>query len=179
MFVVFSKLALQGFGGVLPVTQRVLCEERGWLTRTEFAETLALAQLLPGPNVCNLALMIGDRHFGTRGALAALAGMLVLPFIIVVALAAVVGQSSTWPWVSDALRGMGLAASGLLVGTGLKLASGLRGHPLGAKGAGLIVMLVFGLVVGLRWPLAWVLGSVAPLSIGLCWWRLRGSRGTA
>jgi len=79
MFRVFNRLALHGFGGVLPWAQRVLVEERRWLTHAEFLEMLAFAQLAPGPNVCNLAIMFGDRHFGWRGAVVALAGMLAMP----------------------------------------------------------------------------------------------------
>src|SRR3954468_13783310 len=76
LFRVFTRLALQGFGGVLPVAQRELVERERWLTREQFVELLSVAQVLPGPNVCNLALIFGDRHFGWRGGLAALGGMI-------------------------------------------------------------------------------------------------------
>ena len=72
LFLAFNRLALQGFGGVLAVAQVELVERRGWLTRAEFVELLSASQVLPGPNVVNLALMLGDRWFGTRGAVAAL-----------------------------------------------------------------------------------------------------------
>src|SRR5690606_24564546 len=81
LFVAFSRLALQGFGGVLAVAQRELVDRRTWLTRHEFIELYAVAQLLPGPNVVNLSLMIGDRYFGWRGALAAVSGMLLAPIL--------------------------------------------------------------------------------------------------
>ena len=71
LFFSFSMLALQGFGGVLAVVQRELVEKKRWLTREEFLEDWAVAQILPGPNVVNLSLMIGDRYFGFAGALAA------------------------------------------------------------------------------------------------------------
>ena len=72
LFGAFTLIALQGFGGVLPVSERVLCEQKRWLSPEQYVETLALGQVLPGPNVCNLALIVGDRFFGWRGALVAL-----------------------------------------------------------------------------------------------------------
>ena len=70
LFLTFNRLALQGFGGVLAVAQRELVERKRWLTREQFVEMLALSQVLPGPNIVNLALMLGDRFFGLRGAVA-------------------------------------------------------------------------------------------------------------
>ena len=58
VFIAFTRLALQGFGGVLPIAQRVLCEQKRWLSKEQFVEILALGQVLPGPNVCNVALMV-------------------------------------------------------------------------------------------------------------------------
>ena len=130
LFVAFTLLALQGFGGVLAVAQRVLCEQRRWLTREQFVEILAVAQVLPGPNVCNLALMIGDRFFGWRGAFAALAGMMAVPLVIVLLLTALYAEYSMNLAVSGGLRGMGAVSAGLIVGTGLKL------NPLQNRGRG-------------------------------------------
>ena len=70
LFWAFTWLALQGFGGVLAVVQRELVERRRWITNDEFIEDWAAAQILPGPNVVNLSIMVGDRYFGLRGALA-------------------------------------------------------------------------------------------------------------
>ena len=55
LFVSFTLLALQGFGGVLAVVQRELVEKKRWMTREQFVEDWAVAQILPGPNVVNLA----------------------------------------------------------------------------------------------------------------------------
>ena len=76
LFFSFTFLALQGFGGVLAVVQREMVEKKRWMTREEFVEEWAVAQIMPGPNVVNLSLMLGGRYFGLRGAMAALAGML-------------------------------------------------------------------------------------------------------
>ena len=100
LFISFTLLALQGFGGVLAVVQRELVEKKRWMTREEFVEDWAVAQIMPGPNVVNLALMIGDRYFGLRGAMVALAGMLTLPLLVVLALALVYAQfagNRRWP----------------------------------------------------------------------------------
>ncbi|MCB1998757.1 MAG: chromate transporter, partial [Rhodoferax sp.] len=114
-----SAIALQGFGGVLAVVQRELVERRGWLTREQFVEDWAVAQILPGPNVVNLALVLGDRHFGVRGALAAVAGMLLFPLGLLVAIAVGFSAVASLPAAQGALRGMGLVAAGLIAGTAL------------------------------------------------------------
>ncbi len=87
LFLAFNRMALQGFGGVLAVAQLELVDRLRWLSREEYVELLSLGQVLPGPNVVNLSLMVGDRFFGLRGAFAALAGMLALPLVIVLVLA--------------------------------------------------------------------------------------------
>ena len=55
---------------------------------------LGTAQVLPGPNVCNLSLMIGDKFFGWRGALVALLGMIAAPFAVLLVLAWALGQTT-------------------------------------------------------------------------------------
>ena len=103
-------MALQGFGGVLAIVQRELVEKKRWLSQEEFLEDWAVAQVLPGPNVVNLALMLGDRYFGLRGALAALAGMLALPLLGILLLTITYGHFADLPQVAGALRGMGAVA---------------------------------------------------------------------
>src|SRR4051812_33781564 len=131
LFWSFTLLALQGFGGVLAVVQRELVENKRWMTREEFVEEWAVAQIMPGPNVVNLSMMIGSRYFGLRGALVGLAGMLTFPLLVVLGLALVYAQFADNPQVAGALRGMGAVAAGLITATGLKLMSAVRNHPLG------------------------------------------------
>ena len=164
LFVSFSVLALQGFGGVLAIVQRERVEKKHWLTREEFLEDWAVAQILPGPNVVNLSLMIGDRYFGMRGALAALAGMLALPLVIVIAIAALFAGVSEVPQVQGALRGMGAVASGLITATGLKLIGALKSNVMGPVVCAVLAALTFIAVAWFRIPLTWVLlacGTVA------------------
>ncbi|WP_082493073.1 chromate transporter [Acidovorax sp. Leaf160] len=169
LFWAFTWLALQGFGGVLAVVQRELVEKRRWMTNEAFVEDWAVAQILPGPNVVNLAIMIGDRHFGLRGALVAVAGMLLMPLVLVLALALAYASFSTLPAVAGALRGMGAVAAGLVAGVGCKLAAPLARHPLGRWVCGALALATFVAMVVLRLPLAWILLIVGGAACVLSW----------
>lgn len=170
LFVSFTWLALQGFGGVLAIVQRELVEKKRWLTADEFLEDWAVAQVLPGPNVINLGLMIGDRYFGLRGALAAVAGMLTVPLLVILVLALLYAHFAGNPQVAGALRGMGAVAGGLIAATGIKLIPQLRKHPLGFGVCLVFVALVFGAIALARIPLGWVLLVLG--GIGCIWtWR--------
>ena len=166
----FTWLALQGFGGVLAVVQRELVEKRRWLTRDQFIEDWAVAQVLPGPNVVNLSLMLGDRFLGPRGALTAVAGMLSFPLLIALALLIAFSGVQDHPGVQGALRGMGAVAAGLIAASGIKLIPGLRNNLLGGFMNTALAVLTFIGVAMLRLPLAWVL-----LGLGLlaCGWAYR------
>ena len=157
LFFSFTILALQGFGGVLAVVQRELVEKKRWLTREEFVEEWAVAQIMPGPNVVNISMMIGGRYFGLPGALAALAGMLTVPLVVVLLLALLYAHLGTHPGVAGALRGMGAVAAGLIAATGLKLFPALRNNPLGIRLCITFVSLCFFAIALMRWPLAYVL----------------------
>jgi len=164
LFLSFTILALQGFGGVLAVVQRDLVEKKRWLTREEFVEDWAVAQTLPGPNVVNLSLMIGSRYFGWRGALAGVAGMLVCPLLVVLCLALVYTRFAGDPQVAGALRGMGAVAAGLITATGLKLAPALRRHPLGVPLSVALALACFAGIALARLPLVYVLFAVGGLA---------------
>jgi chromate transporter len=172
LFVSFTLLALQGFGGVLAVVQRELVEKKRWMTRQEFVEEWAVAQIMPGPNVVNLSLMIGHRYFGLRGAMAALAGMLTVPLLVVLLLALVYAQFAGHPGVAGALRGMGAVAAGLIAATGLKLMGALKTHPLGLPVCIALALLCFAAIALLRLPLAYVLLGLGGLACTLTWRRL-------
>jgi chromate transporter len=133
---------------------------------------LSLSQVLPGPNIINLSLMFGDRHFGWRGALTAVAAMLAAPLLIVLALAALYVQFSAVPQVAGALRGMGAVASGLILATGLKLAPTLKRNPMGLWACGLIVVLSALAIGGLRLPLVWVVLVLGVSGFAWAWHRL-------
>jgi chromate transporter len=182
LFVSFTVLALQGFGGVLAVVQREFVEKKRWLTAEEFVEDWAVAQVMPGPNVINLSLIIGGRYFGLKGAMAALAGMLVAPLLMVLSLALIYAQFASRPEVAGALRGMGAVAAGLITATGLKLLPALKQNVVGTLVSIGSIAITIVAIAGLRLPLAWVLLGLGGLT---CTWayrqlgRLPAARGAA
>lgn len=131
LFWSFSALALQGFGGVAAVAQREIVERRQWMTREEFLEEWAVAQVLPGPNIVNLSIIIGQRHFGVTGAMAAAGGMLCFPLAVVLAMTLLYQSVQELAMAQGALRGMGAVAAGLILGTALKMIAGLAGNVMG------------------------------------------------
>ena len=165
----FTLLALQGFGGVLAVVQRELVERRRWLTREEFVEDWAVAQILPGPNVVNLTVMFGDRCFGWRGAAAAFAGVLTMPSLVVLAMAIALENVTDTPAGQGALRGLGAVVAGLITATGLKLVPALRSNPMGHRSALAVVLLTFAVVGVIRLPLVWVLAGLGTSAYGWTW----------
>ena len=175
LFRVFTRLALQGFGGVLPIAQRELVEREQWLSSAQFLELLSVSQVLPGPNVINLALIFGDRHLGLRGALAAVAGLLAAPLALLLVLALAVQQVADLPMVAAALRGMGAVAAALVAGTAWKLAGTLRSNAMGRIASALLVAATVVGVAVLHWPLAAVvLGLGVPAMAWAAWCLRRG-----
>ena len=176
LFFTFNRLALQGFGGVLAVAQRELVERKRWLSAAQFVETLSVGQVLPGPNIVNVSLMIGDRFFGLRGAFAALAGMLLVPSIVVLALTALYGQFADQPMVSGALRGMGAVAAGLIIATGIRLLNTLKTSALGLALCLGFATVTFLTIAVLRWPLVWVVLGLGSVAVATAWQRLGRKR---
>lgn len=173
LFVSFTLLALQGFGGVLAIVQRELVEKKRWMTREEFIEDWAVAQIMPGPNVVNLSLMVGGRYFGLKGAMVALAGMLTVPLVLVLLLAVLYAQFAGHPGVAGALRGMGAVAAGLIAATGLKLFGALKKNVLGLRLCVGLGVLCFVAIALLRIPLAYVLLVLGGTACVLAYQRLK------
>ena len=170
LFWSFTGLALQGFGGVLAIVQRELVERRRWLTAEQFVEDWAVAQVLPGPNVVNLSLMLGDRFFGLRGALVAMAGILTFPLLLVLLLATLYASVQALPLAQGALRGMGAVAAGLITASGLKLWPALKKNVLGTLVIVGSIAITIVAIAWLRLPLAWVLLGLGGLT---CAWAYR------
>jgi chromate transporter len=171
IFLAFSGIAIIGFGGVLPFARHMMVEKRGWLTGKEFAEMLAFSQFLPGGNICNMAVVLGQRFHGALGSLAALTGLMLWPTVIVVTLGSLYTRYADSELLHDALAGMGAGAAGLLLSMVAKMAT-----PLFERGAGVALafaVLAFICIAVFQLPLVQVLLVIGPLSIGAAWWKIR------
>ena len=161
LFLGFLKIGLLGFGGIAPWARHVIIEERRWLTEKEFAAILGVGQILPGPNTMNASVMIGDRFQGIGGVLACLLGQMAMPLVIVTSLAVVYQRFATVPEVKAALIGAAAGASGLVLGTALKMAQKIKPSPL-ALAVGFLAFAAIGI---LQWPLVPVVCVVVPLGV--------------
>jgi chromate transporter len=129
LFLGFLAIGARSFGGVLPWAYRTMVEERRWLTQADFAETIGLCQFLPGPNIGNASIVLGKRWFGIAGALVAFLGLMVLPFIWVMALGVLYLEWASYPVVRAVVTGVGATGAGLFIGTALKLGKALVRKP--------------------------------------------------
>jgi len=165
LFLTFSRITLSSFGGALFWARRGLVQRQRWLSEREFAELLTLGQLLPGPNVLNLTVLVGYRFAGWSGAAASVAGYLGWPFLVVIGMGLAYQHYGSLPQVQRALAGMSIVAAGLLLATVIKLAMVLprRWRPW------LFGILAFVGVGVMRWPLLWVIGALAPCAVFMAW----------
>ena len=165
----FLKIGLLGFGGVAAVARHVIVEDRAWLSELEYASLLGIGQILPGANVVNTSVMIGDRFQGWAGALVCLGGLLAMPLAVLCLLAMLYDRFARLPDVQALMTGLAAAAAGLVLGTACKMARRLKPTRL-AMLFGLSALLAVGI---LRLPLLWSVAVLAPLSIGAVLWQRR------
>ena len=173
LFVSFTLLTLQGFGGVMAIVQRELVEKKRWLSAEKFIEDWAVAQVMPGPNVINMSLIIGGRYFGLKGAMVALAGMLAAPLLIVLTLALIYAQFASRPEVAGALRGMGAVAAGLIGASALKLTKALKNNVLGWRWCAAFGLVSLVAIAALRVPLVYVIFGLGGLASTLAYRKLQ------
>ena len=165
LYIGFFKIGVCAFGGVGPWARRVIVEEEGWLSEREYAELLGLGQVLPGPNVGNVSVFIGDRFHGLVGSLLALGGLMSGPLMTLLAMSALYDRLGAVPAIDGAIGGVAAAAAGLFLGTALKMAERLK-----LSWQALAVLASAFVAIGLlRWPLSYVMLVLAPVSIALAW----------
>ena len=165
LFVAFAKMSLAGFGGVLVWARRGIVDQHRWMTADEFNETFALCHFLPGPNVVNLSVVFGSRFRGIPGGLAAFAGLLGPPVVIVTILAALYARYGEIEVLRRILAGISCAAVGLLISALFRMMMPLiKRRDL----IGLAILAAVFIAVGLlRLPLPAVLLVAIPLSIAI------------
>jgi chromate transporter len=178
LFLAFAAISLSGFGGVLAWARRIMVERRRWFTPEEFNEAFALCAFLPGGNMVNFAVIFGSRMRGPLGALAALAGLLGPPMILITAVGALYAHYGDLPALRRMLTGVAAAAAGLMIATVAKMARPLFRAP--SKNAAVIAPLIavatFVAIGILHWPLPLVLLVIVPVSIGAAFRKIEARR---
>ena len=150
LFAAFLKVSLFGVGGGggLVWARRIGVEQRQWITEGEFADIVSLCQFMPGPNIIGIAVCTGARLRGARGTLAAVAGFLLIPWVVGFTLGVALLQHAHLPVLRNILGGM------------------LMPHR-GRAAALIFAGLAFGLMAVGKLPLLLVLFGLLPLSIGV------------
>lgn len=169
LFLACSRVGLSGFGGVLPLLRHLLVEERRLMSGADFNALLGLCQFLPGSNVVNLAVCVGARFHGARGAVVATAGLLLGPFLVMMGLATAYGVWGHLAVVQDMLRGIAAAGAGLLFATALKMARNVPERWIYLPFAALILLAL----VILRLPLPPLMLALLGITGLIAWRRAR------
>ncbi len=128
MFGSFFKIGLFTFGGgyaMVPIIQREVIDRRGWIDRDEFVELLTLAQSAPGPIALNTSVFVGYKMRGYAGALAALLGVVVPAFTVILIVAIYFAQFRENVYVNAAFKGMRPAVVALIVSPIVSLSRGM------------------------------------------------------
>ena len=168
LFLGFSSVGLSGFGGVLPFARRMLVDERRWMTAEEFNAQFGLCQFLPGPNVINLAVVVGKRYQGLLGAIVAPVGLLAGPLVIVLLLALLYDHYGSLPLAQSLLRGIAAVGVGLLFAMAWRMGMAIREKPFFLP----FTVLIVAAIAVLRWPMPIVMVAGLVLSGVVAWWRL-------
>jgi chromate transporter len=126
LFTVFATISLTSFGGGQKAQIRRACVSRGWLNDQEFIEALELSGVLPGANIINLAVYVGEVQRGAIGAIVALIAGIVPPFFIVLVAGWWYLSPYNTPLTHKLLEGCAIAAVGLTVGNAIELTADQR-----------------------------------------------------
>ena len=149
-------------GGLVAYLQRALVGRRRWIDEKTFLEFLSISQSLPGLNTTNMAILVGDRLRGARGALAAILGVCLPGGIFMLAIGILYQQHGDQPLVTAMLKGVSAAAVGMVLSTILQLSRKALGRGVDFLFVALTVVGV--LVVGQSVPRVLLLvGAVAVL----------------
>src|SRR5947209_8441948 len=120
----FLWLGTVGFGGPIALAghmQQDLVDERGWISKEDYLEGLALAQLAPGPLAAQLAIYLGYIRAGVLGATAVGVAFVLPSFLMVLALSAAYIRFGGLPWMQGMFYGIGAAVIGIITRSAFKL----------------------------------------------------------
>ncbi len=166
IFRVFFLIGATSFGGGLTAwIHRQTVLQRKWLTNEQFLSGLALGQVLPGANVTNLAVYIGQLLRGGLGALIAVCAVIAAPFFLCIGFAFIYDDATRIPGFHAAMDGIAAAAVGMV------LRLGYVGAVHGCRGLApaLVALGVFFAIGVMHWSLLPVIAIAAPLSVALAW----------
>lgn len=124
LFATFFKVGATTFGGgyaMLPIIKREVVEAKNWLNEEEFIDSLGVAQSLPGAVAVNLAVFIGYKLHGLRGALMSLLGVVLPSFLVILAIAMFFTHFTEHPVVRAAFAGIRPAVASLIAAAVVKI----------------------------------------------------------
>ena len=157
----FLLIGLLGFGGLAASGFYVIVERNRWLNRKDYVELFGICSILPGGNILNASIVLGDRYQGPLGSVLAISSLMLAPLAILMTLAVVYDQFSHLPDVRAASAGAASAVAGLTIGSAAKMAHGLN-----RTLASLVFALAtFAAVAVFRLPLAAVVLVIAPVAV--------------
>ncbi len=166
IFVSFAKIGAVLFGGgyaMLPLLEREVVDRRKWCRLEEMTDYYAMAQLVPGVVAVNTAMLIGHRLRGFWGTVAATLGVVLAPFLVILAYAIAFDQMRDSALLANAMSGLRPAVAGLMLGvaytmfmrscktrlgTGVSLAVAFLTLVCGVSA---VTVILLGVAVGIGW----------------------------
>lgn len=167
----FLKIGAFTFGGgyaMIPIIQHEVITRRKWLSEREFSDLLTLAQAAPGPISLNTAVFVGYKQRKYLGSLAAILGVVIPSFVIILLVAMFFANVRHNHWVDAAFRGMRPAVVALIIAPIVGLTRGMRWWMIAVALATAVVVWHFGIS-----PIWFLIGGAV---VGLLWAAHNGRR---
>ena len=166
LFVCMTQVAFSAFGGGMSLwSHRIIVERRQWMTSESFVTGLTVARLFPGPNQINMSVYIGSIFQGLPGSLAAVAGIILFPFTLLMLLGLLYFQFSAIAEVNRLLAGLAAAAAGMALSMGFKILEVYKTDYLALT----IAVIVFVSLQVFRFHLIPVVLVAGPVAMSLYW----------
>ncbi|MBQ6472098.1 MAG: chromate transporter [Victivallales bacterium] len=173
LFLLFFGISAVTLGGgltMLPVMQREFVEKRHWLTEEDMVDTVAVMQSLPGVIACNMSVLLGYRIAGVPGALTATIGVVLPPFLVILAVALGLRQLAASETLNHIFLGIRAGVTALILLSAIKLGRQIIKDAFTAT----IAVIAFVALAFLDMNAVWFI--VAAAIAGLLWNWVRGIR---